>query len=657
MIVNIMKRLNVLILILIPILGFMVYGKMLFAGFVFDDHKTIVLNKDVYNAFNIVNIWNLNSKRFIVSLSYALDYHFFGLNPFWFHFTNIIIHLLNTYIVYFIVKNIQITLKNKKNIIITNPFLPALASVIFLIHPIQTQAVSYISQRYALLCSFFYLLTLLLFLKATVELGDKFKKAFSNVRFIVFFIISNICAIYAFFSKENSYTLPAVILATNVILCNWKSHKFFKSLVLSSTFFILAAVVFFINFAKPTGKPIDYKAVTTQVSMKQDSNIGGFKYYITQLNVIRTYFRLLFVPLNQNVDYDYPLSKSLYEPNTLASFLMIMFIFILAIYFYSKVRIVTYSIVFFFLALLIESSFIPIVDVIFEHRLYLPMFGFSLISGVLIIYLWSFIQRKKWDVLNNVLIIIVIFYLISLSFLTYKRNNVWMNELSLWSDTVKKSPGKARVHYNLAVALYESNKVDVAVSEFEKTLKLDPKDKGSNVNLGAIYEEKGDKEHALSYYIKAVENDPYSIIAHKSLGAYYAKNGANDAAIRQYKAILLIDSKNANAYDSLGVIYFSMGKFDEANANVYKALELNPNLDTAYFNLGVMLYKKEKYNESQANFEESLNINPANFMTYYYIGLIKSKKNNTLGAREYFQKTLDIKPDFKEAKDQIARLK
>jgi protein O-mannosyl-transferase len=650
------KLIKIIILLIIPVLGFLIYGKVLFGGFVFDDHKTIVGNAVITGPIDIGKLWNLNKPRFLTSFSYALNYNLSGPNPISFHLVNIVIHIINSFLVFFIVRYLLNFLGNNKSGILNNPFIPLLSAVIFLVHPIQTSAVSYISQRYAVLSALFYFSAFLFYLKAISETGKSLIVSFLNPRFIMFYFISLVCASYSFLTKENSYTLPVIILVTNIFIIQWVNVERLKKIVFSAPFFILAVLIFYISYAMPSG--VNIGKTVTSLSMKQDVVIGRTEYFLTELNVIRTYTKLLIFPVKQNIDYDFPISKLPLDLNTLFSGSLIVILLFLAFYFYRKAKIISFSIIFFFISLSVESSFIPIIDVIFEHRLYLPMFGFSFMSAYLMVYFWDLMRKKKLHRLKGIYKMLILIYIFILASLTFFRNNVWISELTLWSDAVKKSHDKARVHYNLAIALHDNNRIPEAVKEFEHTLKLDPKDRGAYQNLGAIYEAKGDKEKALSYYIKAVENNPYEISVHNALGSFYAKNGNNEAAERQYKAIIALDSQNAKAYDSLGVIYANVGKFDEAVSNHYKALRINPELDTAYFNLGNVYFAQKKYGESLANFEEAIIQNPGNYLAYYYAGIVSViNKKNDPRSREYFQKTLQIKPDFQAAKDEIAKLK
>jgi tetratricopeptide (TPR) repeat protein len=204
---------------------------------------------------------------------------------------------------------------------------------------------------------------------------------------------------------------------------------------------------------------------------------SSIHYLLTQFRVIVTYIRLVFLPFNQNLDYDYPVFKNFFELSVLISFLFLMTILLCANRLFSKYRLVSFSILWFFLALLPESSFFAIKDVIFEHRLYLPLAGVSLflVSGA-----YYLIGKNGLKAMVVVLTMVLACY----SVLTYQRNKVWKDPLTLWDDTVHKSPHKARGYGNRGMAYYKQGDFTHALSDFNKAIELNPNYTESYNNRG-----------------------------------------------------------------------------------------------------------------------------------------------------------------------------
>ena len=275
---------------------------------------------------------------------------------------------------------------------------------------------------------------------------------------------------------------------------------------------------FFVYYHYPSFNHTTYKSEMTQ---KIQGVIGGatgitpLHYLLTQFRVMVTFIRLAFVPIHQNLDYDYPIYKNLFELPVLSSLLFLTAILYLAKRIFLKYRLVSFSICWFFLTLLPESSVLPLQDVIYEHRLYLPLAGYSifLVSGVY--YLFG----KK----NIKTMIIVLMMIIGInSVLTYQRNKIWMNELTLWNDTIRKSPYKARAYNNRGVIYKNLRNYMQAMADYNKAITLNPKDTDTLVNRGNIYASQGNPALAISDFSRAIEINPNDAQAYFNRGIIYA---------------------------------------------------------------------------------------------------------------------------------------
>jgi len=264
-------------------------------------------------------------------------------------------------------------------------------------------------------------------------------------------------------------------------------------------------------------------------------------YLFTEFSVIVKYIQLLFLPINQNLDYDFPVSDSFFEIRTLLCFLLIISLLILAVFFFKKYRIISFGILWFFLTLMIESSFIPLADVIFEHRTYLPSVGFFLIitSGIYVL-LW---KKYKYVAISIFAIIVV-----SNAVLTFERNRVWKDDLSLWSDVVSKSPGKAQ----------------------------------SVNNRGMAYNSLGQRDNAIADFTKAIELSQGYADAYTNRGNIYATNEQWGKAIADYTSAIAINPKDAEAYNNRGNVYVNIEQWQKAIADYSKTIELNPDYTNSY---------------------------------------------------------------------------
>ncbi len=478
--------------ILIFFAGLLAYHNSFFGEFVFDDWSTINITRSWQSVYDV---WNSSPKRFIPNLTFYFNYKIGLTNIVGYHIVNFLIHTLNGCLV-FVLINFLTNGKNK--------LLALFTSLIFVVHPIQTQAVTYISQRYASLAATFYLLTIVTFTKWLHK---------KNIWLLFFSILF---CLFAFFTKENTLTLPVSLCFVYYFtqVNKLKINKVISNLL---PFFVLAILFILIIFLKPTGLDI---GKSLEVA-RHGKNISSGAYFLTQINVIRTYIRLLVLPISQNIDYDYPVFKTLLNLSTVSSLFLIMSLIISSIKLRKKVPLFFFSVMFFFITLAVESSFIPIADVIFEHRLYLPSIGFFIAFSSLLQYFFKDISNKR------ILFLISAFIILVLALGTILRNRVWQTEVGLWRDTIIKSPNKARVHYNLGVSYGNIGDFDAAQSEFEYTLKLDPQYADAYLNLGGIYEYKKDYNKALQYYLQANLLDPTNEIAKSRIDGLKPKIGSN----------------------------------------------------------------------------------------------------------------------------------
>ncbi|MBW1775782.1 MAG: tetratricopeptide repeat protein, partial [Deltaproteobacteria bacterium] len=411
------------------------------------------------------------------------------------------------------------------------PLAALFAALIFIAHPIQTQAVTYTTQRYASLAALFFMASVLFYLKGRIlcrmsdvggrrtEVGGQGSEvrgrrsegrgAFS-LQPSAFYVLCIISGILAFMSKQNTASLPAVILLVEYLCIDssWAGWK--KKLPWIGLAFVLCltAVLYVSGAFGVVGRG---GSLLEDVSdFTRDSRvISRWSYLCTQFNVVVVYIRLLFFPVGQNVDDMYPFRTGFFDGVTPLAFLFLTGLVLLAVWRRKKTPVITLAIFWFFITLSVESSIIPIRDALFEHRLYLPMFGFALAVSYALFYLFS--RRELWGVITSLGIIIV------LGTATYQRNRVWQDYVSLWTDVVEKSPHNFRAHTNLGIGLYNEHKTKKAISHFLQAIRLRSNNDLAHYNLGLAFEEQGALKPAVAHYREALRIKPGYVKAHVNL--------------------------------------------------------------------------------------------------------------------------------------------
>ncbi len=488
-------------IIIIFFVGILAYSNAFLCSFHFDDLRLISGNLAIRNIHDLPAIWNFYPCRFLTFLSLAFNYHFHGLDLFGYHLFNILVHIGSAILVWWLTRLTLSTPVMRDDKIAKHGNLIALfAGLVFVSHPVQTEAVTYIWQRAASMATLFYLASLCLYVKSRLlqksVIASEAKQSFKP-----YYICSLITAIAAMFTKETAVTLPLMILLYEFIFLKWEgATKRLAPFLL--TIFIIPVTMLFTNAAS-------FQKVEGIV------NISSMHYLLTQFRVLVTYIRLFFLPVSQNFDYDYPVFKNIFQPSVLISLLFLMTVLFVAKRLFSKYRLLSFSILWFFLTLLPESSILPQDDVIYEHRLYLPMVGYSIFLVSSVYYLW---EKNSIASMVKVFVVLIACY----SVLTYQRNKVWKDEFTLWSDSVRKSPHKARPYNNLGVIYSQQGNMAQALADYNKAIEIYPGYANAYNNRANVYFQQGDITQAIADYNKAIELDPsYADAYHNRALAYY----------------------------------------------------------------------------------------------------------------------------------------
>ncbi|MCK5633185.1 tetratricopeptide repeat protein, partial [bacterium] len=604
--------------------------------FHFDDMFFIVNNADIRDIKDLSAIWKTTlsqPSRFVGFISFALNYHCHQLDVFGYHLTNFLIHIVTAVLVWWFVKMLfRILRPDFKNSEVASFF----AALLFVSHPVQTQAVTYISQRFASLATFFYLTSVCFYLKARLVNQNKFASTCC-------FVVCAAAAVLGMFTKEITITLPLMIIFiewfllkdSNTVAKN-KGHGKGNRLAKILPIFILPFC-----FIIPALFRFGFKGmfISLHASQSHSGDVLTFgTYVLTQFRVLAVFIRLLFVPLNQNLDYDFKMSHSLFDAATFLSFTLLAALLVLAVKLRRKNRLVSFGMFWFFLTL--SANFIPRNHVIFEHKLYLASIGFCIAVTVWIFDVFK--NKKNSFVLMG--IIIVLF-----SFLAFQRNKIWNSEITLWEDVVAKSPNKSKPRINLGNAYFSIRDYGKALIQFEKAVKMDNQAVEAYNGLGLIYEKKGEYESAINYYNKVLEIKPNKAEAYSNRGVVYKSMGKYDLALGDQNTSIFLNPDFALSYMNRGIVYKSMGKYDLALADYRKALAIDPKLAAVYANRGVV-YKKQGKNElALVNYNKALELNPNIPQVYYNRSIVYNDLGNKKNALEDILKAqaFGIKVDSK----------
>ncbi len=591
-------------------MGVLLYSNILHAPFVFDDYSSVVDNDVIKNLKTSSR--DISNNRYIAYLTFAMNYAIGDLKPFGYHLVNILIHVINAIFVYcLVVLTFRTPYFSSLNLPVhpfthSPHFIAFSSAFIFVCHPIQTQAVTYIAQRATSMATMFYLLSLIMYIKWRLinqntehraQNTEKKANKIFHLKSVFWYVGSVTSAVLAMKTKEIAFTLPFIAVLYEFCFFSKTSNlkRFFYLFPILLTMLIIPLSLLSIEGpAKNIVQDIDIRS-------RESVNINRADYLITQFRVIVTYLRLLIFPVNQSLDYSYPVYRSLLTPQVLLSLLFLLSIFGVAGYllyrsrftahglqfFNSRLspialRITAFGAFWFFITLSVESSIIPIKDIIVEHRLYLPSIGFFIASISFIGYL---LPRTR----ARIVLMVVIVALLSAG--TYIRNITWKDPQTLWEDVLAKFPNNIKAHNGLGVIFKNEGEYDKAVEQFKKALKINRNYAPIYYNLGDIQYRLGKYENAIAYFKKALElKSGYHLHLDilTSLAITYSEMGDNDNAVSTFKEAVRLFPSSVIPYNNLGRQYIKMGDFDSAIDILEKGLKireephLRSNLSFAY---------------------------------------------------------------------------
>jgi tetratricopeptide (TPR) repeat protein len=576
-------------LLLIILSGVIAYSNSFDCSFHFDDLQNIRDNKIIRNL-DLAAIWEYSHNRYLPFVSFAVNYHFHQLDLWGYHLFNLIIHLLTSVVVFGMARLLFLTPNMKDNPLQSQRnSIAFFAALLFVSHPLATQSITYLVQRMASMVVLFYLLSMFFFIKARITE--------SRMSFLYYAgaVLAGVCALV---SKENSYTLP---LAIGLIELAFFREIEWKALLKKQSFWLV--MIFIIGFGVFVLSRFGDQIKTRPPEFTNEfRELSPISYLLTQFTVIPKYIQLLFLPMDLNLDYDWPLYHSLFQWQVLMGLLLILGLLYLGIYQWNKNRLYSFGIFFFFVALMVESSIVPIDDLIFEHRTYLPSFGFFMIvSGLL--------HQLTFKISTVVKYVLMTFIAIVFTTASFERNKVWKTELTLARDRLAKSPEKGRTHVAMAGALFESiadmndvaNNIPVleeAKQHALKAIKIWPTDEGPKESLGIYYYMKGNYDSAYYYQAPTVESEKENIEYRQNLLKTLNKLKRYDEAIGHGMYIMKKDSTNEVALFGLALAYTNQNKLNEGLNYFLKLAEVTPK------RVDVLQYISQIY-KALGNMEES----------------------------------------------------
>lgn len=606
------KGMRAFYILTIIIAGVLVYSNTFHVPFYYDDYTYIKSNPHLrvthlnFESLKHAALDGLPRHRPIPKLSFALNYYFNQYHVFGYHLLNLVIHLLIGLLLFFFIRyTVSLSYTgssppeagrredNPGTGRIDPDIIAFFATLIWLVHPINIPAVTYIVQRMTSLVALFYLLSMVMYVK-----GRMTARAADRHPAVLFFYFAAciIAGALALASKENAATLPIFIFLYEWFFFQNLSIRWVKRhLAWIGIAVVVFGVIALLYLGENPLHRIQIGYAHRDFTMPQR--------VMTEWRVVVYYISLLFYPnpSRLSLDHHYPLSHSLFSPaTTILSLIALLAIAAAAVYTAKKDRLIAFCLLWYLGNLIIESSIIPI-EIIYNHRNYLPA---MMISLFVVIMVYRLIRDRRFAIGVLCLLVSITAYW------TYCRNAVWNNRLAFWSHEVQMSPEKFRPHSNYGVALYDAGDIDGAIQQYIAALKIHPNDADVLNNLGNALMKENNFDLAIQYFSKALDISPRYVKARSNLATALIAQNHLAEAVGQLKKVLAIDPNNLEAHVNLGAALARMNKLEEAVAHYKAAIRIDPSCAEAYNNMGTLMVLQHQYKKAMTLYEQALEVNP-----------------------------------------------
>ena len=533
---------------LIITLNILSYANTFKVPFQFDDVVYIEENKVILEQQDIKVFIDTYFLRGLVRLSYAINYLIGELNTTGYHIVNLTLHITIS-ILFFIILRRLYTWQRWN--------LPLFAALLFSLHPVQTESVTYLMSRSGLLATFFYLLAFYFFINSTQNFPVHKAKT------VVFSIAALICFLLGLGSKLTIVSLP-IILIIYLFVINMNKNSIL-SIIRQYKWLLMGVLAIFTLF-------LVYKSFSKHgligIQGMAIEQYGRWGYFMTEVKAFYFYYlKLLFLPTNLNINPDFPFSPSLWQ--TICLLTLTLFGLFYLVKYSKKLPLLIFSVLWILVTLLPTSSIVPLNDIVAEHRIYLPSLGFFTAISLAIVE-----PKRQSEMLKivSVLTMVVVF-----SILTVQRNNVWNNPISLWEDAMKKSPHHVRSYLNAGRSYYYEKMLEKAVAAYEKANNIDIFYFESHYNLATIYYEWGNLDKAVKEFSIALRLNKNLPVAYINLGNIYMEKKEHDTAIDMFKAAIHLQEDCSVCFRNIAIIYYyHLKDYKKAMFYFQQTLRLDP---------------------------------------------------------------------------------
>jgi tetratricopeptide (TPR) repeat protein len=629
-----------------------VYAPNLGHPFQYDDDAKILQNPRLADPVSLFRAfagkgYSEDTTRLIPNLTFSMNYFLFGFRPFGYHLTNLLLHLLNVWLVARLGRAVL------RRLGVSESPVPLLAAVLYGLHPLNSEAVNYCNARPNLVCTTFYLATLLALLRSVDHGGAR--------RWVVFPAL----ALGSILSKELGLT---VVLAAPLLLA-WLGGLSLRRL----RFGLYGLAVLGVVAVTLTGA-LSEVGRTLYVGETRAGHWALFyaAHAAGQAEILLRYLGLTLLPLPGflNVDHEVtPLDDLIFPvvrgggaplvealPVPIVCTLVILALIAAAIAERRRQPFVSFFALWPFLTHA-PTSFVPRGEAMVEYRTVLPMVGVCLVLAWALAALWAAAVRRRPAMRESRIRAAALAALALVPAAgTLVRNSVWKTPFDLWADTVAKSPGKERPHYNLGNAYESMGMPPEAMECYARAIKLNPDYARARNNLGALLSRSGRPEEALPHILRALALEPDYAMAHSNLGLILGGSGRTEEARAEFAEAVRLQPRLLEARFNLGLALVEMGRWRESKEHFLEAVRLRPDLAEGHFHLGNILGLEGKAADAADSYRLALALRPQYAEAHLNLGVLLDGQGRIDDAAAHLQAAVQIRPGSAEAHYNLANV-
>jgi protein O-mannosyl-transferase len=622
------------------------YANTFQVPFLFDDISTVVNNPSIRRLWPM---WNALSPphtggttvngRPVLNFTLAINYALGGVTPWGYHVVNLAIHILAGLTIFGIVRRTLLQSALRERFGGAANGLALATAVLWAVHPLQTESVTYLSQRAESLMGLFYLLTLYGFIRGT-----------ASPRAGLWFMFSIVACLLGMATKEVMVSAPLMVLLYDRTFVSGSFREAWRRrrplyLALGGTWILLGYLV-----AAAGGR-----GGSAGFGVK----ILWWQYALTQTCAIMHYLWLLVWPHPLVFDYGTDVVMDVWQAAPCAVTIALLVIgTAISLWRWPVVGFVG---CWFFAILAPSSSFVPVAtQTVAEHRMYLPLLA---IVAITLAAAWracrNISTRFNWPPSNARVwpeTAIALTLALALAVTTFQRNAEYRTAKSIWADVVAKRPHNARAETCLAVALVDEGKLTEAIDLFHQALRADPRYGLCHSDLGSVLQSQGRTEEAIHEYQEALRCQPDLVRPRYNLGCILASQGKFAEAIEEYQDALRLEPNASEVRNNLGIALALSGKLDEAIVQFQKAVELRPDFAEAHVNLGHALAMQRNFTEAIQHYEEALRFDPKNPSDHYDLAISLANNGDLAQATEQFREAARLDPDLPDVHSALAKV-